>query len=698
MSFSIFLLCLLSSSLVVFSKPLNLAYHDARTNFSPEFLRSACQRPVHSAWSSCIRGLAPSATGTDNIANLSRGTDDFRFQKRAGRAFVLPPFPRFAVVNPMHALVDHLWAYATVYSACFDKSVLPDPSIPPTVILLGVRRKQIEGSSVERDITTRLDLDLEHLIPVKRPDEMPDPLDGHPTWGQWLLHLWVSASVPSANIIYEDDLSKLSSSSSICFDEGILSLDADFFGTAFRSLRIDFRPPSVTEPYGDALPWADYPERWKVRGLDHFRSAISSKLKLDMVPRTLNPDVLSQISSAQGRVPAKLSPSVNPGKNGTWSKVRILIHSRLEDSRRRWSNAPAAVTKLQNDLANHVEIRVLDALEDMSILEQARAYNWADVLIGVHGASMANTIFMRDESSVIEVWRCCHDKIEGEDNVQRAWTGWLLSRMRMSLSYIGCDEVDAQGSKLSLPPDHQHLATDSLCDLPEHLNPAYISVNASEVTRTVRLALEKTKEEVTVVPRPPISRVPESVLHRSSHRRNVILMPEWHRTFAPEGPAWTTAAVWTTRVQKALEQFDRYLAYLSEKSFVYWKRDSELTLRGQAPVALDSIVEPVHSSSDTYAWHVGLIPPESNGAFLRALHNAATEDVNDDSAERPNISIENVPQSPIRGEGSISKNESLIAYAKIQIFCISVAVAALAIAFKTGFFKTWKLSIGLLRL
>lgn len=624
--FVLLVLLLLSSCGICDGRPIDLKYIDARTNFSVDFLRSACQRPVHSAWSSCIRGLGPSAR------DPSRDAHSVLFHKRAGRALVLPPFPRFAVVNPMHALVDHLWAYATIFASCFDEDTLPDPAVAPTIILLGVRRRQIEQNQIHQNLTARLDLDLEHLIPVKRSEELPNPLDYPPTWGQWMLHLWASASVPSSNIIYEDDLSKVEESSALCFSDGIMSLYADFYGTAFRNMRIDFRPSWVPTSTVQMVPWADFPERWKARGLDHLRAGIASKLDLDISRRkTSRASVVSSLRHSLSTKSSTVLPSKTEalGDKSDSDRLRILVHTRLNDSRRRWHNGHAVSTQIRQEFGSLVDVQVLDATEQMSLVSQARAYNWADVLIGVHGASMANAIFMRDGSSVIEIWRCCYDKVQDNEHLQLAWTGWLLSRLRMSLSYVGCEEVDHNGQKLLLSTLELSLSSDQLCARTEHMNPPSISVNASSVIHAMRSAVTRADQYAALLPEPPLRRTPDDVriVQDSSGRGNgrqtssaVVDFPadQQTRMFAPDGPAWTLPAVWTPHVQSALSRYEKYLMLSNQNIARYWAADRVRFANKQPPETIDVAGQIISDVNDTCAWHK-LLTPETERTAWRLM-------------------------------------------------------------------------------
>lgn len=100
---------------------------------------------------------------------------------------MLPPFPRYAVVNPMHALVDHAWACAAYFAACVAgrDGRAPAPGRPAAIVLRGVRRAQVARADPRRDITATLDLGLEELVPsASAAAPMPDALAGPPTWGQ----------------------------------------------------------------------------------------------------------------------------------------------------------------------------------------------------------------------------------------------------------------------------------------------------------------------------------------------------------------------------------------------------------------------------------------------------------------------------------------------------------------------------------
>lgn len=62
----------------------------------------------------------------------------------------------------------------------------------------------------------------------------------------------------------------------------VLAASADFFGTANRAMRLEFWPDHGGVA---AVPWADFPERWRRRGMQVLRAAIAKELGLDSIPR-----------------------------------------------------------------------------------------------------------------------------------------------------------------------------------------------------------------------------------------------------------------------------------------------------------------------------------------------------------------------------------------------------------------------------
>lgn len=580
----------------------NLTHIDAYTNFSPAFLSAACAGPIHGAWSRCISGGGERSGGAT--------------ETRAGRALIVPAFPRFAILNPMHSLVDHVWAWATAFSACVGDG---------TIVLMGVRREQVEKYDVAKDLTTWLELDLGNLIPVVKPEDMPDSMAQAPTWGQWFVWLWAKGIVGEERIVFEDDVRAMAREG-ICFEDGVLSLGADFFGTANRGMRQEFWPPKTTKASEDmkqAFPWADFPERWKVRGVQDLRTAITKELGLEIAPRKRT-------------------------SNGT-DEVRVLMTTRKGDWRRMWSNADAAVEALRKDCGDRLKIKVVDKTKGLSFKDQAQAYNWADVLISIHGASQANTVFMRDGSATIEVWQCCHEDISGRRDLVKAWTGWLFQRMHMTLSYIGgCTEVDEKGVPIELNEEEKQMEIGRLCGLNRHLNPLNVEVPVAKIPAAVRSANAAAIATIGQEPVPRLGLLPENFAGTQFDTRPKVLQ----RQYAPVGPGWTTTAICDARNVLMRVQHVVYDTNLDPKAEAFWEgamnRSRNIQPPFGPPETYDSIIIWYQNIQWDFSFHVGLVPEDTfnSTAVVVGLEKAkVAEQKKSEVAEQKKSKVAASPQT-----------------------------------------------------
>jgi hypothetical protein len=191
--------------------------------------------------------------------------------------------------------------------------------------------------------------------------------------------------------------------------DGLWSVHAEFCGTTFRLRRL---PSAFTSrPVAHALTWPDYPEHWKVSGIAGLREGVASKLYLNI----------------QALMTSKL----------TFLHVFFLA-SRVYDSRRRWLNYTEPLSELKR-MQSSAQSRVVHGMYNLRFRSQTNALFWADIVVRVHGASVAKVTFEREATGVVEVWRCCREKYVDSSVYPRPWTGLVPSRLLgSSLSYIGC--------------------------------------------------------------------------------------------------------------------------------------------------------------------------------------------------------------------------------------------------------------------
>lgn len=115
---------------------------------------------------------------------------------------------------------------------------------------------------------------------------------------------------------------------------------------------------------------AQHPAMLKHAALQYFRKTILSHYLLNALP------------------PGPLAP--------------ILIYSRRDAGSRVWINVEDFVNRLAHILSNTVPLKLIHEIPD-SFHQQIRLHNQARAIIAPHGAAMANTLFMRQTSVVLEI-------------------------------------------------------------------------------------------------------------------------------------------------------------------------------------------------------------------------------------------------------------------------------------------------------
>lgn len=392
------------------------------------------------------------------------------------------------------------------------------------------------------------------------------------------MYVWAKGSVGADNLIFEDDVRRMGREG-VCFEDGVLTAGSDFFGVANRAMRLEFKPVG-----GDvhAMPWADFPERWKRRGVQELRRVVAKELGLQIAPRVREGDV----------------------------DIRILLTTRRKDTRRKWQNSEQAVAALVKEFGDSANVRVIDELKGMSFQDQAEAYNWADVLVGIHGASMANAVFMRDSTGVVEVWRCCYDELEGKEKVGRAWTGWLMGRMSMTLTYIGCTEMTDSGDALPLSKEDLAKGVDGICGMSTHMNPINVAVNASSLPEAIRRSNREAKK-IGQEPLPVFDLLPAKWLGKVEYETRPKVID---RRYAPVGPGWSEGAVGSELAVKQQKRFEVYLKRQSQKMREFWQKHVP---QGADPFLFDSVIEVYDEVQEEFAWHVGLVPEDTISLDVR---------------------------------------------------------------------------------
>lgn len=118
-------------------------------------------------------------------------------------------------------------------------------------------------------------------------------------------------------------------------------------------------------------------------------------------------------------------------------RLNVLLYDRADTARRQWTNAKEVYRRLRKD--PRVDVRFVRGCED-SVAAQGALYFWADVVVAAHGAAMANTVFMREGTEVVEVMKGCQRwKLASSGLRLQIWTGWNAPLLGINMAYVPCD-------------------------------------------------------------------------------------------------------------------------------------------------------------------------------------------------------------------------------------------------------------------
>lgn len=165
----------------------------------------------------------------------------------------------------------------------------------------------------------------------------------------------------------------------------------------------------------------EHPEPLKRAGMRAFRAGVLSSL--DLSANAFPPD----------------------------ARPQVLIYDRLRTKRRRWRNANNFARRLKYLLADRIDIKYVSTMP-ASFAGQVALFNRASIHIAPHGAAMANTLFMRENSAVIEIAsRQCSTTNDYEGVIfnaaamqtdPNAWTVWHTGFLGIHLVHAPCVTMD----------------------------------------------------------------------------------------------------------------------------------------------------------------------------------------------------------------------------------------------------------------
>jgi len=192
-----------------------------------------------------------------------------------------------------------------------------------------------------------------------------------------------------------------------------------------------------------------YSEKMRAQGIKLFRSVILEQLKLKKHP----------ISA--------------------YEKIKIVVYDRSDARRRKWKNADQFYELLYKRYGETADIEFYRSV-NMSFHDQARLFNDATIHIGSHGAAMANTLFMRPNSGVLEINSItCQNRFNTEkqdlDTIKdkatwMGWTSWHSSIIGIHHMLAPCIIADNAKNFSSITQDIDHeVDPEILMKLTEHL-------------------------------------------------------------------------------------------------------------------------------------------------------------------------------------------------------------------------------------
>ena len=166
--------------------------------------------------------------------------------------------------------------------------------------------------------------------------------------------------------------------------------------------------------------------------------------------------------------------------------LNVLVYDRKNARRRRWNNVDQTLDKLLLD--KRLNVTYLTALPK-SFGGQVSVFRTSDIVITPHGAALANSIFMKKGSEVIEINKCCRDEVRLAPEALRAWTGWHAPLLSIGLQYLQCHQENSHLSIAELNSTEHRNAEDRWCNLKR------FDVNPTDVMQAVRKAISRIKRK-----------------------------------------------------------------------------------------------------------------------------------------------------------------------------------------------------------
>lgn len=242
---------------------------------------------------------------------------------------------------------------------------------------------------------------------------------------------WVSAAQrilldQVTNPILRVDHGKIPKDKTMCFNDLVRFKRGQFWRPLF------FSPVLEAKNYTFSVP---LPEPLKRKPLNMFRDVVLRNYGLSAKPRS-------------------------PFSTG----FNILVYDRADAPRRRWLNSDEFVAMLKEQVEPGVQISFIKKMPS-SFQEQVVLFNKVDLHITPHGGSVANSLFMKKNSAILEIQsRDCMARNETSELVfndaemrahNETWTAWHAGYMDLHLMPAPCvrDFVDGDLFEVNLFTD-----------------------------------------------------------------------------------------------------------------------------------------------------------------------------------------------------------------------------------------------------
>lgn len=316
----------------------------------------------------------------------------------------------------MHSLTDGLWSVAMHHYLCYGE----EPNKDVHYILEGLLKSQ-GGFDVRKDLGG----DCREK--------------GRPTWGEWGLLEFVRGVVGGGNregdgkgkrVWFGDEVV----GRRICFEGGVRRFVYKEDGTSFRNAKY-----GVVDGKGGGFRQVEW--EVKKKGMRFLRKVLLGRFGLE--------------GESWGERVGK--------------KVNVVLFTRKKDAwRRHWEGSEEVMKRIER--FPDVVVRKFDKMPG-TFVEQVKLFHEADIVLGPHGAGMANALFMRTHTHILEIWRCCFDEDLNErimrfPNLQLGWTSAFASKLDINLRYLACDQEFDEAGKL-VPPltKEERDAGEGICDV-----------------------------------------------------------------------------------------------------------------------------------------------------------------------------------------------------------------------------------------